>query len=291
MIQGRIVKGIGGFYYVSTEEGVYECKARGKFRNQKITPLVGDHVYIEPIDREKRLGSIEQILPRRNELIRPTVANVDQAVIVFAAASPDPNIDLLDRFLILVEEQRLDVVICINKIDLAEESRHQQIQRIYRAIGYEVVCTSTKTMEGIEAFRRLLQNKVSVLAGPSGVGKSSLLNATEPNLHVKTGELSAKIDRGKHTTRHAELMTLEQGGYIVDSPGFTSLFLQHIPQKELQYYFIEFQPFIGQCKFTGCSHIQEPECAIKEQVEKTITLERYKRYTNIYEELRQQRRR
>ncbi|MBO8434999.1 MAG: ribosome small subunit-dependent GTPase A [Tyzzerella sp.] len=286
MINGTIIKGIGGFYYIDTENGVYECRARGIFRKEKLKPTVGDQVKISVLDEKNKKGSLDVIEPRKNMLIRPRVSNVEQAVIVFASVSPDINIDLLDRFLILVSEQKLDVLICINKIDLDEEKKYEYVKKLYEDSGYRVILLSAEKGVGIDEIKSALKDKISVFAGPSGVGKSSLINAISPDLQLKTGEISAKIERGKHTTRHAELMQIEENSYIVDSPGFTSLFLEHIPAEELQYHFKEFEPYINQCRYTGCSHIHEPDCAIKEQVGVNIRAERYERYVNLYNELR-----
>ncbi len=289
MLNGTIIKGIGGFYYIDTENGVYECRARGIFRKEKLKPTVGDFVKISVLDEKNKKGSLDVIEPRKNMLIRPRVSNVEQAIIVFAAVSPDINIDLLDRFLILVAEQKLDVLICINKIDLDTDKKYEDIKNIYEKSGYKVICLSAEKSIGIDELKSALKNKISVFAGPSGVGKSSLINSIAPNLQLKTGEISAKIERGKHTTRHAELMQIEEHSYIVDSPGFTSLFLEHIPAEELQYYFREFEPYLSSCRYTGCSHIHEPECAVKEQVGENIQTERYERYVNLYNELRKDR--
>ncbi len=290
MISGTIIKGIGGFYYIDTEQGVYECRARGIFRKEKLKPTVGDFVKISVLDEKNKKGSLDFIEPRKNMLIRPRVSNVEQAVIVFAAVSPNINVDLLDRFLILVAEQKLDVLICINKIDLDTEKNYESIKKIYETSGYKVICLSAEKGIGIEELKKELKNKISVFAGPSGVGKSSLINAVAPDLKLKTGEISAKIERGKHTTRHAELMQIEENSYIVDSPGFTSLFLEHIPAEELQYYFKEFEPYLNGCRYTGCSHIHEPDCEVKEHIGEEIPNERYERYVNLYNELRKDRR-
>lgn len=289
MLNGTIIKGIGGFYYIDTENGIYECRARGIFRKEKLKPTVGDFVKISVLDEKNKKGSLDVIEPRKNMLIRPRVSNVEQAIIVFAAVSPDINIDLLDRFLILVAEQKLDVIICINKIDLDTDKKYENIKNMYEKSGYKVICLSAEKGIGIDELKSNLKNKISVFAGPSGVGKSSLINSISPNLQLKTGEISAKIERGKHTTRHAELMQIEENSYIVDSPGFTSLFLEHIPVEELQYYFREFEPYLSGCRYTGCSHIHEPECAVKEQIGENIQTERYERYVNLYNELRKDR--
>ena len=219
MLDGVILKGIGGFYYIDTVQGIYECRARGIFRKEGIRPTVGDSVQISVLDEANKKGSLDVILPRRNELIRPRVSNIDQAVIVFAAKSPNMNLDLLDRFLLLAEEQELDIVIVINKIDRDKQNKYEDAAALYRAAGYPVICTSAEKGIGIEELRKALENKISVFAGPSGVGKSSLINAAFPGLELNTGEISEKIQRGRHTTRHAELIRITEQSYIVDSPG------------------------------------------------------------------------
>lgn len=289
MLEGIIVKGIAGFYYVSTTEGIFECKARGKFRIDNISPMVGDKVVIQIVNADDFTGSVYKILPRKNELIRPKVSNIDQVIIVFAATEPEINFDLLDRFILIVEKQNIQIVICINKIDIDKNNTLETVKQIYANTGYPVIGTSTKMQIGIDILKSYLVDKVNVFAGPSGVGKSSLLNKLDSNLDFKTGEISAKISRGKHTTRHAELVKFNQGGYIVDSPGFTSLYIENIEPEDLQYYFKEFQPFIGKCRFNPCSHICEPDCAILNQIDKTIPKQRYEHYKFIYEQLYLQR--
>ncbi len=288
MLEGVILKGIGGFYYIDTEMGVYECRARGIFRKERIRPTVGDAVRISVLDEENKKGSLDEILPRRNELIRPRVSNVDQAVIVFAAKSPNMNLDLLDRFLLLAEEQELDIVIVINKIDRDKKEQYLEAAEMYRKAGYPVICTSAEKGIAIEELRAALENKISVFAGPSGVGKSSLINAAFPGLELSTGAISEKIQRGKHTTRHAELIQITDKSYIVDSPGFTSLFLNHIPSEKLQYHFREFEPFIHKCYYNGCIHINEPDCAVKAEIGEAVAQKRYDRYVTIYEELKEE---
>ncbi|WMI80423.1 ribosome small subunit-dependent GTPase A [Anaerotignum sp. MB30-C6] len=286
MLKGVIVKGIGGFYYIDTERGVFETRARGIFRKEGIRPTVGDHVRISILDEENKKGSLDEILERRNELIRPRVSNVDQAVIVFAAKSPNMNLDLLDRFLLLAEEQELEIVIVINKIDKDKKKEYEEVANIYRQTGYPVICTSAEEGIGMEALQQVLENKISVFAGPSGVGKSSLINATYPGLELNTGEISEKIQRGRHTTRHAELIRISGNSYIVDSPGFTSLFLNHIPSEKLQYYFKEFEPFVHECYYNGCVHINEPDCAVKAEIGRVIDPMRYERYVTIFQNLK-----
>ncbi len=289
MLEGIIVKGIGGFYYVDTAQGIYECRARGKFRKDKITPTVGDYVRIEIISEIDKKGNVNLIKKRKNILIRPKVANIDMAVIVFASVSPNINLDLLDRFLVLVAEQELEILICINKIDLDKEKKYKDVYNLYKKAGYNVIAMSVKENIGIDELKLNLSNKVSVFAGPSGVGKSSIINAISPLLNVNVGEISAKIERGKHTTRHAELMEFEDNSYIVDSPGFTSLMLNHINPLNLQYYFKEFDLFLENCRFSGCNHINEPGCKIKEQVGNSISEIRYNRYVSFFNELKNNR--
>ncbi|MCT4621387.1 MAG: ribosome small subunit-dependent GTPase A [Marinisporobacter sp.] len=289
MISGIITKGIGGFYYVKAKDEIYECRARGKFRKEKVTPLVGDRVKIS-INQASKQGMVEEIIPRDMEFIRPPVANVNQAIIVFAVKRPDPHLMLLDRFLAMAENEEIDVVICFNKIDLDEEY-FIELKNMYRDTGYKVLGTSVKLGIGIDQFKEILKDKITVFAGPSGVGKSSLLNATQPNLSLKTGEISEKNKRGKHTTRHVELLELDFGGWVLDTPGFSSLNLDFIEENELQYLFREFTPFIGKCKFTGCKHVNEPKCAVKKALEENnISQSRYGSYMQLLKEINQKRR-
>lgn len=287
MVKGIIVKGIAGFYYVRTDNGIYECKARGIFKKNKVTPLVGDKVNISILSENPKEGWIEEIEERNVELFRPAVANVDQAVIVFALKSPDPHLNLLDKIILLAEYSGLDLTICFNKADLiVGDSEFERYKAIYELAGYNVVMTSTKTGEGIEAVRELLKDKISVFAGPSGVGKSSMLNVVQPGLELKTGEISEKIKRGKHTTRHTELIELEFGGWVVDTPGFTSLDLNFIDMAELADLFQEFREFEGHCRFNDCMHINEPDCAVKAAVETGhIHQNRYDSYLYFYNNL------
>jgi len=288
MPQGIITKGIGGFYYVNTDGGILECKARGKFRNEKVSPLVGDMVEVA---EQKGSYVIDRILPRKNELIRPQVANVDQVVIVFAAAKPDPNLGLLDKFLLLSEYNNLKIVICINKIDLKESYEIDKLTEPYRESGHSIISVSTRFEYGIDNLRKMLNGHITVFAGPSGVGKSTILNTLQPSFNMETGELSSKISRGKNTTRHTQLLELDTGGYVVDTPGFSSLNIDFIDKGDVEYLFHEFKDFIGKCKFTGCSHISEPGCAVKDAViNNIINKKRYDSYVKIYCELKELRR-
>ena len=267
MLDGRIMKGIGGFYYVDTEKGLYECRARGIFRKDKITPLVGDRVKISIVDEEKKIGVVEDIDKRDTELIRPPIANVDKALIVFAVTNPKPNLSLLDRFIVLAEKENLEIVIILTKVDLDEDDITNKIKEIYELSGYKVIPVSSKSKENIDKVKEELNNSVVVFAGPSGVGKSSLLNEIDQNFKLQTGEVSDKIKRGKHTTRHAELLKLECGGIVADTPGFSSLTLDDIEESELKEYFIEFDEVDG-CRFGNkCIHENEPGCGVKEAVE------------------------
>ncbi|HYE80583.1 MAG TPA: ribosome small subunit-dependent GTPase A [Clostridia bacterium] len=289
MLKGVIVKGIGGFYYVDTSEGIYECRARGKFRIKNITPLIGDHVEIEG-DPWSLQGYIINILERKNQLIRPTVANIDQVIIVFAAKRPDINMELMQKFLVYSEYKKLDIVICINKIDLDEEKDYLEAERMLESVPYKVIKTSVKADIGIEQLEELLRDKISVFAGPSGAGKSSLLNRIQPGLQLKTGDLSKKIDRGTHTTRHAELIELEKGGMVADTPGFTSFDISELELSKLESCFPEFEKFRN-CYFQNCVHDKEPECGIKEAVEHgEISRTRYDFYISLLNSLKSIRR-
>lgn len=287
-MQGRIMKGIAGFYYVEVSDyGLYECKAKGSFRNQKLKPLPGDLVDIEVLDPEKMTGNVVQIYPRKNELIRPAVANVDQVLIEFAAAEPNPNLNLLDRFLILMNRQQVKTIVCFNKVDLVEEEMRNRLAEVYVKSGNQVCFTSTYSGEGIAEIKQLIAGKTTVLAGPSGVGKSSLLNCLLPEANAKTGEISEKIKRGKHTTRHSELMPAGTDTYFIDTPGFSTLYLSGITKEELKDYFPEFHSYEGQCRFLGCSHTHEPECRVKQAVaEEEINRIRYEHYVEFYEEIK-----
>ncbi len=293
-MQGRIVKGIAGFYYVSTGDGhVYECKAKGIFRKNNVKPLVGDDVMIEIINNEEGTGNITDILPRRNMLIRPPVANVDQAVVLFAIVRPDPNYNVLDKFLIQMRQNKLPVIICFNKQDIATKEEQQELMSAYENCGYEVLFISAREGAGIDELCEKLRGKTSVIAGPSGAGKSSLLNRLHPEADMETGELSKKIARGKNTTRHSEMFFASslsdenEKTYILDTPGFTSLSLYDMTAEELGTYYPEFEPYEPSCRFRGCSHIAEPNCGVKEALkEGRISKVRYDNYKMIYEELK-----
>ena len=291
-MQGRIIKGIAGFYYIHCEErGVYECKAKGAFRSQKIKPLVGDRVEFDIIDEEHKKGNIVKILPRINTLIRPAVANVDQAMIVFAVAKPLPNLNMLDRFLIMMRMQNLDTIICFNKSDVADESAMDALYETYKNCGSKIIFTSVEQRIGLEQVWDVIGDKTTVLAGPSGVGKSSMMNYLKPDAAMETGDISQKIERGRHTTRHSELFHVEGKTYIMDTPGFTSLYINELEPQELKDYYCEFEEYEPLCRFNGCVHINEPDCAVKEAlVSGRISQSRYDNYKLLYEELKSQKR-
>lgn len=289
LMKGKIIKGIAGFYYVNVvESGLYECKAKGIFRKEKIKPMVGDEVEIEVLDETEKTGNIERILPRRNELLRPAVANIDQVLVIFAVTDPKPHFNLLDRFLVMMERKEIPVVLCFNKKDLAEPEAVGELRAIYSACGYPLLLASALTGECLDEIREVLRGKTTAVAGPSGVGKSSLINFLQPEARMETGSISRKIARGKHTTRHSELIYIEENSYIMDTPGFSSLYVNDLEKEELKEYFREFVPFEGHCRFHGCSHVHEPGCAVKEAVEEgRIHRIRYEDYLEMYRELKE----
>lgn len=285
---GKIIKGISGFYYVYVEgAGLYECKAKGAFRKQKIKPLVGDNVEIAIIDEANKLGNVEKILPRKNELIRPAVSNIDMALVIFASAKPDPNFNLLDRFLCMMEYQKVPVTICFNKIDLVDQEKLKEYSGIYEPAGYNVIFTCTKTKEGLGSIRSLLEGKTTTVAGPSGVGKSSIINCLQSDITMETGTISEKIERGKHTTRHSEIIPVSHDTYIMDTPGFSSMDVPGFEKEDLWTCYPEFVRHEPYCRFIGCSHINEPDCGVKAAVEDgEISPVRYENYKLLYEELK-----
>lgn len=294
---GKIIKGIAGFYYIyissadenvcTPYEGVYECKAKGIFRNEGVKPLVGDNVEIEILDEANKKGNIVKILERKNSLIRPAVANVDQALVIFAAAKPTPNLNLLDRFLISMEMSKVESIICFNKTDVADEDYVNHLRDIYFSCGYKVICTSTVDGSGVEQLKSMLKGKTTVLAGPSGVGKSSMTNAIIPEACMQTGGISKKIERGKHTTRHSELFTIQKDTFLFDTPGFSSLYVNNLEKDDLMWYFPEFDKFNDKCRFQGCVHVNEPDCSVKDALrEGLISKSRYDNYLLIYDELK-----
>ncbi len=288
---GKITKGVGGLYQVFVEgAGNVPCSAKGILRYYRVRPLIGDNVTLEmPKGDEK--GRLLSILPRNNELVRPAVANVDQAMVVFAAREPQPRWNLLDRFLVQMQMRGIPVVICINKMDRITEEEQQNIRRIYEKSGHLLLFAQAPAGVGIKEVRDCLRGKTTVLAGPSGVGKSTLLNALLPEAEAQTGSISEKIQRGRHTTRHSELFCIEEQTYLCDTPGFSSLYLPQMQPEELAEYYSEFAAYALHCRFLGCRHCKEPECAVKEAADKgEIAKERYENYLLLYKELLEQKR-
>jgi ribosome biogenesis GTPase len=284
VLRGIIIKAYNSYYYVQNDEKVTMCTLRGRFKKERFSLIVGDEV--EYVLDAAGKGVIEQILPRRSILKRPPVANVDQVVLTFAAVSPNINLQLMDRFVVLAEMSRLYTIICINKADLADIGELEKISNLYQTIGYPVFLLSAKTGLGIGGLKNVLYDKITVFAGPSGVGKSTILNTLEPGLSLVTGELSEKIKRGKHTTRFAQLLPITGGGLLVDTPGFSFTEFSDIKKAELTYYFRDLANIASQCKFNTCLHDKEPQCAVKRSVANgNISESRYKSYLEILDEI------
>ncbi len=289
-MQGKIIRGIGGFYYINAGNSIYECKAKGSFRKDGIRPLVGDDCIIDILDEKNRLANITSILPRHSEIIRPAVANVDQAMIIFAISRPEPNFNLLDRFIIQISQKDLPCIIVINKMDLADDDQRREIEEAYVACGCKVVFTSVSNREGVEEIRKLIKGKTTTVAGPSGVGKSSMINLLQSAVKMQTGVLSDKIDRGKHTTRHSELIPIDEDTYILDTPGFSSLNLFDVSTDTLKDYYYEFEDYAAECRFLDCKHISEPDCGVKKAVENgEVSRLRYENYLTLYRECKEKR--
>lgn len=289
-MQGKIIRGIGGFYYINAGNSIYECKAKGSFRKDGIRPLVGDDCIIDILDEKNRLANITSILPRHSEIIRPAVANVDQAMIIFAISRPEPNFNLLDRFIIQISQKDLPCIIVINKMDLADDDQRREIEEAYVACGCRVVFTSVSNREGVEEIRKLIKGKTTTVAGPSGVGKSSMINLLQSAVKMQTGVLSDKIDRGKHTTRHSELIPIDEDTYILDTPGFSSLNLFDVSTDTLKDYYYEFEDYAAECRFLDCKHISEPDCGVKKAVENgEVSRLRYENYLTLYRECKEKR--
>lgn len=284
---GKIMKALSGFYYVKTDQEYVQCRGRGVFRQNKITPLVGDLVEFQA--ENEREGYILDVKERKNELVRPPIANVDQAIVTFSVLEPDFNSALLDRFLVLLESKQIEPLICITKMDLTDAAVEKRVQSViadYRQIGYQCIFTSSEEKTGLEQLIPYIEGKTSVIAGQSGVGKSSLLNALNPDLNLKTDAISSHLGRGKHTTRHVELISI-MGGFIADTPGFSSLDFEELELEDLPFCFPEIHKKGQECKFRACLHVKEPKCAVKESVkEGTIPSYRYKHYLSFYEEIK-----
>lgn len=286
-MEGKIIRGVGGFYYVHAKGTVYECRAKGIFRKDGVRPLPGDLVEIAVLDETEKKGNLERILPRKNELIRPAVANVDQAMVIFAFDSPKPNFNLLDRFLVSMEQKGIPPVILFNKLDLAWEGQREEIVGRYAPAGYRLLFVSAAQEKGMEEVRAALYGKTTTVAGPSGVGKSSLINRLQSEQLLQTGEVSEKIERGRHTTRHTQLLFVEEDTYILDTPGFSSIELYGIQKEGLGDFFPEIASRADGCRFAGCSHLTEPDCAVRKALEEgKISADRYENYRLFYEELK-----
>lgn len=292
LLEGTIIKGYSGFYYVACNGVIYECSLRGKNRKKSVKFLPGDKVKFCVAGDATKGGAIEELLPRKNELLRPAVANLDQLVILAAVYDPLPDLRLIDRLTVFAQWNQITPVICFNKCDLVDQQEQQRLYRIYKPTGFPVHFCSTVTGQGVDELRAALQGKCSVLAGNSGVGKSSLMNAISDQFQLATGEISDKLKRGKHTTRHVEFYQIDQDTLLADTPGFSSLLLpDDIKREELCRLFPEFLSRISQCRFATCMHKSEPDCAIKEALcQGEIAQSRYDNYLAFLEEVIQQER-
>lgn len=283
-MRGKIIKGVGGFYTVLTEENHRVTGGiKGIFRNQNIVPMVGDNVIVQ----KEKDGSfvIAQILERKNALLRPAVANVTQMIIVAACTRPKPNLMMLDKLIASYEQIGLKIIMCFNKVDIAKKADVEHLKQIYGKTSYELFFVSAKEAK-LGGLKKHLYHETTVLAGPSGAGKSTLLNAIHPAFFLRTGKVSEKIGRGRHTTRHVELLCLDETSYIVDTPGFTNIDLTDMEIEKVDELFVEFRPYLGKCKFTSCAHDSEPECAVKEALQEgKISGSRYRNYLVIKDEI------
>ncbi len=287
MLTGRIIKAVAGFYYVDVSgEGIFQCRAKGAFRRKGNSPLVGDIVDISLTQTQDVEGNVEEIHPRRSVLHRPTVANVDQALVVFALKDPDPSRILLDRILISLAKEELPAIICFNKSDITEDDAERELTQIYESCGYRVIVTSALKGEGVDTVCDALKGKLTTVCGPSGAGKSSLINCLQAHVVMETGAVSEKIGRGKQTTRHIQLVAVDENSYIIDTPGFGTIEPPDMKARELENFFPEMAEAIGGCRFRGCAHMDEPDCEVKRLVgEEKIAESRYKSYRTLYEEL------
>ncbi len=294
-IPGVILKGIGGFYYVASGEGLYECKARGIFKKQGRVPMVGDRVVIEPLQAQPSKTAMDcvgtaliwDIELRKNSFIRPPVANVDCFILVFAGADPDPNPSLMDRFLVMAEKHHTQVIICISKKDIAKSSSIKRLKEVYEPL-YPFVTINGLTGEGIDDLKALMINQTYALAGPSGVGKSTILNFLMNSMDMEVGQVSEKTGRGRHTTRHSQLFQTPFGPMIFDTPGFTSFEVLEANEEELHFLYPEMEALVGDCKYDNCRHLHEPRCAVVESVNKgEIAKSRYNSYCQQMAEIRE----
>ena len=285
-MQGIIIGNVSNTYKIETTEKIYVAYARGKFKNQDIKPLVGDRVEIEVTDEEKNEAIIEEILPRKNEIKRPKIANINQIVFIISTKNPKPDLLMLDKQLAYAEKIHVEPVIVVNKCDLKEI--YKSIKELYSKVGYKVIVTSAKQNIGIDELKQILQNKISVFSGNSGVGKSSIINALFDKEKTQEGEISKKNKKGKNTTTDTKLYKLEKDTYIADTPGFSSFEISEIESTELDKCFREFVPEIEKCEFVGCTHIKEENCGVKKAMQEgRVSTERYERYCNMYDELKE----
>ena len=287
-MQGTIIKAIAGFYYVKTDEGIYECRARGIFKNEGITPYVGDEVSIEVTHEGDMEGFVTEIAQRSNSFIRPPIANVEQFAIVVAATKPKPSTLIIDKFLVMAEHSGTDIVLIITKADIDKAGHAKRLESIYKSI-YPVYIVNPKTGHGMESLEEVLKGKRTAFAGASGVGKSTLLNRLHPEANAQVGGVSEKTKRGRHTTRHVELYDMDFGGQIYDTPGFTSFEIMEADEDELHHMFPEMRPYIGKCRFDDCRHLEEPECAVLRALEEgKINESRYASYRAQIESIREE---
>ena len=282
-MNGRIVKAIAGFYYVQSEEGLFACRAKGIFRKDGVKPLVGDNVLFDVVSYDDKEGNVTAVEPSKNRLIRPEVANVDQIFLIFAGTVPQPNYEMLNRYLVTVHDYDIPVCLIVNKTDLCSDEVTEEIRKNYEHAPYRLFFVSAKTGEGMKELEEQLKDRVTVLAGPSGVGKSSLVNVLCKEERMETGALSERIDRGKNTTRHAELFALDPNTFICDTPGFTAIDVAGIEPENLILYFDELVPYSLKCRYTNCAHMKEKDCAVKQAVrDGLVSRSRYLTYRSVY---------